>query len=136
MVLSGVSCAHSNSVTSARILAGGRPLGQTGAALLPVALHGSPSPGWSGAAPSAPASAGRGDAVAQKIVGNAHRELAHLVKHLARQLRFKHVPVACAGSLFQDTGFQKGFWRALRPLRITKSRQKTDAATALAKSIM
>jgi len=87
-------------------------------------------------APKVLARARRKDPTATRIVQEAQAQLAELVGKLARKLRLKPFPIYCAGSVFQNAGFRRGFLRALAPRRVRVRTPSRDAATALARSIM
>jgi N-acetylglucosamine kinase-like BadF-type ATPase len=87
-------------------------------------------------APTVLRRARRGNRVAVEIVRLAQWELGQLVRTLLHDLKLKSAPVACAGSVLQDLWFRRGFWRALSPLHVTFRAPRTDAATALAGSII
>ncbi len=87
-------------------------------------------------APAVLRRARQGNPIDLAIVRQAQSELGELVRTLLRELRLKSAPVAGAGSVLQDPWFQKGFRRALSPLRVTWRAPRTDSATALARSIM
>jgi len=87
-------------------------------------------------APKVLARAKRKDPIALGIIREAQDELATLVGNLAHRLRIKRVSVSCTGSVFADSWFQSGFFRALNPLDMTRRSVKTDAAMALARSII
>jgi N-acetylglucosamine kinase-like BadF-type ATPase len=72
-----------------------------------------------------------------EILQQAQKHLAGLAVDLAGRLSFAgRIPVCVAGGLFQDSGFQKGFWKALRASsrgrRFIRVSARRDAALAAA----
>jgi N-acetylglucosamine kinase-like BadF-type ATPase len=78
----------------------------------------------------------RKNPIALGITCEAQYELAKLVIDLAQNLRLKTVPISCSGSIFKDSWFRNGFFRALARLHVKHRSLKTDAAMALARSII
>ena len=78
----------------------------------------------------------KNDPLALAIIQAAQTELANLVRELVIRLDFKQICVCGAGSLLSDPWFREGFFEALSPMPINRVVPKTDAATALARSIM
>ena len=76
------------------------------------------------------------DPLALAIIQAAQTELANLVQELLIRLDLKRICVCGAGSLLADPWFREGFFKVLSPMPINRVNPKTDAATALARSIM
>jgi glucosamine kinase len=88
-------------------------------------------------APKILARAKRKDPIALEITRDAQKELATLVTELAKKLSWKGtIRISVSGSVLENAWFQRRFFRALVPLTVVHQRNKADAATALAKSIM